>query len=234
MKNEYIAIVIPAYNEEHSIIKVLKSLPSNIKNYQIKIIVVNDGSTDNTALVVDKFKNVILINHIINSGAGAATRTGLHFAKSIGCKYIATMDADGQHLPTDTVKALKYAVENKTDLTIGSRLMTSEGMPWHKIIGNKGLSLITFLVFGVFVIDSQSGLKVFSKKAVENINFHNNGYAFCSEVIWQAHKNHLSIVEIPIKAVYTEYSISKGQSNWNSIEIVRQLVKRRIMEFING
>lgn len=230
----HIAIVIPAYNEASAIGSVLDSLPTSIAGHPILSIVVNDGSSDSTGTIVKKYKNVKLINHVLNSGAGAATRTGINYAISKNVSMVATLDADGQHHIEDVIKIIKHALESKVDLTIGSRLLSTKGMPWYRVIGNKGLSFITFLIFGVFVTDSQSGLKVLNKKALEKIKFHSNSYAFCSEIIWQAHKSKLTIEEVPIRAIYTEYSLSKGQSNWNAIHIIGQMLKRRFLGFING
>lgn len=229
-----IAVVIPAYNESTTIADVISFLPSDINGLPITIIVVNDGSKDGTGIIVAKHKNVVLINHILNSGAGAATRTGLNYAKSQGFNHVVTMDADGQHSAEDVIKMAKHALKCSSDLVIGSRLIYKAGMPWYRTLGNKGLSLLTYLIFGAFVGDSQSGLKVFNPNALEKIQFHSNNYAFCSEIIWKAHKNSVSIEGYPIKAIYSEYSLSKGQSNWNGFNIVRQMLARRILEFING
>lgn len=229
-----IGLVLPAYNEATSIGEVLKDMPSTINDYAVRTIVVNDGSTDETISVVRRFKNVTLINHVLNSGAGAATRTGIDYAKSIGCTIVVTLDSDGQHHIEDVIKIAKHSMNNSSDLVIGSRLIAAKGMPWYKIIGNKGLSFITFIIFGVFVTDSQSGLKAFNKNALDKIRFHINDYAFCSEIIWQARKNKLKIEEIPVRAIYTDYSIAKGQSNWNGFNIIGHMLKRRIMGFING
>jgi glycosyltransferase involved in cell wall biosynthesis len=233
-----IAIILPAFNEAAVIGDVLDRLPPSIvinkTKYSVQIIVVNDASTDNTAKVVSLRKHVHLINHIVNSGAGAATRTGISYAKNIRVEYAATMDSDGQHDPNDVVRTLEAVVTQQADFIIGSRLIETTGMPWYRVIGNKGLSFITFLVFGVFVKDSQSGLRAFNKKALSQINYRSNGYAFCSEMIWRAKKEHLTIKEIPIQAIYTEYSLTKGQSNWGAVHIVSNLVKHRLMEFIDG
>lgn len=229
-----IGLVIPAYNEATAIGDVLKSLPKKIKDYDVLTVVINDGSTDETAQVVANFKSVTLINHILNSGAGAATRTGINYVKSQGCSTVITLDADGQHHIEDVLKIAEHSIDSTSDLIIGSRLIATQGMPWYKVVGNKGLSFITFLIFGVFVTDSQSGLKALNQNALDKIKFHINDYAFCSEIIWQAHKNKLKIEEIPIKAIYTDYSVSKGQSNWNGFNIVGHMLKRRFMGFING
>ncbi|MEI6237839.1 MAG: glycosyltransferase family 2 protein, partial [Candidatus Saccharibacteria bacterium] len=225
MSKPLVGIVIPAFNESSSIQQVLSNLPNSINNYGCQIIVVNDGSTDNTADIVTQYKNIILINHLLNSGAGAATRTGLDYARQLGCEFVATMDSDGQHDINDVIKLFNYAFNHPAvDLIIGSRLINSKGMPWYRVLGNKGLSFFTFLVFGIFVTDSQSGLKVFNKKALVSIKFYSNNYAFCSEILWQAHKKQFKIKELPIKAIYSEYSKSKGQSNWNGFNIVRQML----------
>lgn len=234
-----LAFILPAFNEATVINGVLKDLPKSIKIgsniFTIKIVVVNDCSTDDTRNIVEKFKHIYLINHILNSGAGAATRTGLNYAKEIGCHYAITMDADGQHATADVIRLAKAIIHEEADMLIGSRLIKTQGMPWYRVVGNKGLSFITLLIFGVFVGDSQSGLKALNEKALHSMNFHSNNYAFCSEMIWKAHQSKLRIKEIPIQAIYTDYSLSKGQTNWSgAFQIIRQLLKRRIMHFING
>ena len=99
-----------------------------------------------------------------------------------------------------------------------------------KILGNKGLSLITGLLFGVNVTDSQSGLRIYSRVAIDNLSWKTTGYEFCSEMIWRAKQASMTIDEYPIEAIYTDYSRSKGQSNWNAINIVKRLFKQRLVE----
>jgi hypothetical protein len=99
-----------------------------------------------------------------------------------------------------------------------------------KRIGNKCLSIITFILFGVKVTDSQSGLRIFSKAALDSLKWRTHGYEFASEVLWRAKQGKLRINEFPIKAIYTEYSTSKGQNNWNAFNIIKSLIKRRIVE----
>ncbi len=233
-----IAIIIPAYNESTVIGRVLREIPRSItirgKTKSIITIVVDDGSVDKTNDVVRKHKNVHLITHVINMGAGAATRTGLHFARTIGVEIAVTMDADGQHHIKDTMTLIKKLYADKSvDVVIGSRLLNSKGMPWYRVVGNKGLSFITFLLFGVSVTDSQSGLKAFNHKALENIEYASNNFAFCSEMLWSAKKASLKIIELPIRAIYTDYSIKKGQTNWDVYHILSELIKNRFASFIH-
>ncbi|HWZ65807.1 MAG TPA: glycosyltransferase family 2 protein [Patescibacteria group bacterium] len=230
-----IGIVIPAYNEGPVIGEVLSKIPRTIAGHSVKIVVINDGSKDNTAAEVAKHKDVLLINHLLNSGVGAATRTGLTYAENIGFDLVATYDGDGQHHPKDLVKVVEAALDNKADIVIGSRLADLEGMPWYKTIGNFGLSTITYIIFGSFVLDSQSGLKAFNKSALHSVRFKSNDYSFCSEIIWRAKQQKLSITEIPIRAIYTGYSTSKAnrQLKINGFNLIGQMLKRRLIGLIN-
>ena len=192
-------------------------------------VVVNDGSKDETANEAKK-GGAIVINHILNSGAGSATLTGLAYARQHNYDIAATMDADGQHAPDDVLEGIKSIDQGNADLLIGSRLIDSRGMSKIKVLGNKGLSLFTYLLFGINVTDSQSGLRIFSRRAIDGLQWKSTGYEFCSEMIWRAKQARMSVSEYPIKAIYTDYSRAKGQNNWNAINIVKRLCKQRIAE----
>ena len=228
-----VAIVIPAYNEAKAVGEVIKSVKKifDKQSFGYQIIVVDDGSTDDTAIVAKK-AGAHVIKHILNSGSGGATATGLSYADRNKFDVAVTMDADGQHDPKDVLEGIKIMLSGKCDLLIGSRLIKSEGMSKTKIIGNKGLSLITYILFGINSTDSQSGLRVFSRKALCGLRWKTSGYEFCSEMLWRAKQLNLHIEEYPIEAIYTKYSKSKGQNNWNAFNIVRSLLRRRIVELI--
>lgn len=228
-----VCVVIPAYNEATVIREVVRSAKKAFakigKGYDIDVVVVNDGSRDNTAEEAKK-GGAITISHILNSGAGGATLTGLAYARQNHYDIVATMDADGQHAPEDVIAGIKEIGRQDADLLIGSRLINSDGMSRTKVIGNKGLSLITRTLFGINVTDSQSGLRIYSRRAIDNLDWKSTGYEFCSEMIWRAKQAKMTIGEFPIQAIYTEYSQSKGQNNWNAINIVKRLVKQRLVE----
>ena len=228
-----VCVVIPAYNEATVIGEVIKSAREvflkSKKAYDIDIVVVNDGSKDETANEAKK-GGAIVINHILNSGAGSATLTGLAYARQHNYDIAATMDADGQHAPDDVLEGIKSIDQGNADLLIGSRLIDSRGMSKIKVLGNKGLSLFTYLLFGINVTDSQSGLRIFSRRAIDGLQWKSTGYEFCSEMIWRAKQARMSVGEYPIKAIYTDYSRAKGQNNWNAINIVKRLCKQRIAE----
>lgn len=228
-----VCVVVPAYNEATVIGEVVKSAREVFlkpkKAYDIDIVVVNDGSKDETANEAKK-GGAIVINHILNSGAGSATLTGLAYARQHNYDIAATMDADGQHAPDDVLEGIKSIDQGNADLLIGSRLIDSRGMSKIKVLGNKGLSLFTYLLFGINVTDSQSGLRIFSRRAIDGLQWKSTGYEFCSEMIWRAKQARMSVSEYPIKAIYTDYSKAKGQNNWNAINIVKRLCKQRIAE----
>lgn len=226
-----VAIIIPAYNEGPVIKRVIGSVNRTFvkSKYTYEIMVVDDRSTDNTVKNADR---ATVIRHILNQGAGGATSTGLAYAEQRGFDWAITIDGDGQHDPQDALKCLEYAIASSSDLLIGSRLMDKKGMSRAKLLGNKGLSFITWLLFGVNITDSQSGLRVFSRKALDTLEWKSTGYDFCSEMIWRARQAKLKINEYPIKAIYTNYSKAKGQNNWNAINIVRILLYRRFVEYL--
>lgn len=234
MIGKKVAIIIPAFNESGSIGSVVTMMQNKLSkqpNITFEIIVIDDGSSDDTAKRVSKAGTKV-IRHILNCGAGGATATGLSYAQQNGFDLAATMDADGQHDPDDVLRGINLMLESGGDLIIGSRLMDADGMSKIKILGNHGLSLITGFLFGVNVTDSQSGLRIFSRRALDNLKWKTNGYEFCSEMLWRAKQHGMSIKEYPIKAIYTDYSVAKpgGQNNWNGFNIVKSLAQRRLME----
>ena len=227
-----VCVLVPAYNEASAIRDVLTESRRifNKSKFNIDIVVINDGSKDLTAKIAQDGGADVVINHILNSGAGGATLTGLSYARQNNYDIAATMDADGQHSPDDVLNGIQQLAEYDTDLLIGSRLINSDGMSKTKVLGNKGLSLITKALFGVNVTDSQSGLRIYSRRAIDTLDWKTNGYEFCSEMIWRAKQINLNIGEYPIKAIYTDYSRQKGQNNWNAINIVKRLFKQRFSE----
>jgi glycosyltransferase involved in cell wall biosynthesis len=228
-----VCIVIPAYNESSVIGQVVSDVISKFKKtpYFTEVVVINDASSDATGTVA-KQHGATVIEHILNAGAGGATATGLSYAHQNDFDIACTMDADGQHASEDVVEGVNQLIIRNTDLLIGSRLINNEGMSKVKVIGNKGLSFITYLLFRTNTTDSQSGLRIFSKTALQQLRWKTSGYEFCSEMLWRAKQIGLIIDEYPIKAIYTEYSKTKGQNNWNAINIIKSLLKRRIAELL--
>jgi glycosyltransferase involved in cell wall biosynthesis len=204
-KNLSIHILIPAYNEETVIGEVIKEVQS--AGYD-KIIVVDDGSSDNTYQKASDEKNVISLKHFLNRGKGAAIKTGIEAAKILGADIVVTIDGDGQHNP-DNIKQMIDLIENGDDVVLGSRLKNPKGMPMYKIIHNQIGNFLVWIIYGLWVTDSQSGFRAYSKKAIQSIETKTDRYEYDSEVIREIYRNKLKYTEIPIEVRYTEYSMSK-------------------------
>ncbi|HRY82192.1 MAG TPA: glycosyltransferase family 2 protein [Candidatus Moranbacteria bacterium] len=208
MEHKKIFIVIPALNEE----KIIQEVIGDIKKSGYEnIIVIDDGSTDNTFSKAQEILGNSVFRHRLNRGKGAATKTGIEAAKILDADIIVTMDGDGQHDPTDISKLTKPIEFDKFDVVLGTRLLNSKGMPYHKILANKIGNFFTWYFYGLWVTDSQSGFRAYSRHAVKVINTRSDRYEYDSEVIREIKKYKLKYKEIPITVRYTEYSMGKVQ-----------------------
>lgn len=217
-----IVAVIPAYKEATQIADVL----TRTRSFVDEMIVVNDGSPDETAEVALK-NGARVVSHVINRGLGAAIGTGFAFAKKRGADVVITLDADGQHDPAEIPKFIE-AVKGGADVVIGSRMISREGMPWYRQAANLLGNISTLVLFGAYVTDSQSGFRAFSRAALNKIEIKTNRMEVSSELIAEAKHHGFKIVEVPIKAIYTDYSLSKGQSFFVGIKTLFKLILRRI------
>lgn len=215
--------LIPAYNEETTIADVI----TRTKPFVDGVIVVDDGSIDRT-LQIAHAHGATVVSHVINRGLGAAIGTGFVAARRQRADIVVTLDADGQHEPTEIRKFVE-AIEQGADVVIGSRMLTGfVGMPLHRSVAQIIGNVVTFVLFGAWVTDSQSGFRAFSRYALEKIHIRTNRMEVSSELIAEAKRNALKLVEVPIKAVYTEYSLSKGQNFFVGLKTVLKLVVRRL------
>jgi glycosyltransferase involved in cell wall biosynthesis len=222
-----LAIIIPAYNEEKTIGQVLKTIPRRFpKISQTEIVVISDGSTDQTAAIAKKAR-VTLIEHDLNRGLGGALGTGFEYARRQNFDCLVTFDADGQHDPEDIWPVVRPIIYHQADVVIGSRLKNPQGMPWYRIVGIWGLNIITAIFFWVWSTDSQSGLRAFSRKALEKIDIQSNKMEVSSEFFYEIGRKELKLIEVPIKSIYTDYSLKKGQKNFNALRIIAKLFYHR-------
>ena len=201
-----IYIVIPAFNEEMFIGQVLDDL---IEEGFSDIIVVNDGSIDTTHEICLS-KNIEVISHKINLGAGAATQTGIEYALKRGAEAIITIDGDAQHDVKDIPGLITQL--DQADIVIGNRFLKPNKIPnavrFYNWIGN----LLTFLLTLKYIGDSQSGLKAISANSATKIKLRFNGYEFCTDMIRQAVQHKLKIAEVPIHVYYHKAARKKGQN----------------------
>jgi glycosyltransferase involved in cell wall biosynthesis len=220
-------IVLPAYNEQSVIsttIKHLKRALSQLKKYRFKIVVVDDGSTDNTFALARKSADVVL-RHRFNRGLGAALATGLEYARRHQEFSLAvTFDSDGQHYPQDIIRVIK-PLEQKFDVVIGSRFLKADNkIPFFRKLILKISNLATFIFFAVWTTDSQSGFRAFNRRAIDLIKLTSNKMEVSSEFFAEIKRNKLRFTEIPISVRYTPYSLAKGQTNLNSFHILLKLI----------
>jgi len=226
-------LIIPAFNEARVIQNTLRGLPPRIDGIdRLVVVVVDDGSTDGTADEVMRSgdERVVLLRHAINRGLGGALGTGMQYARSRGADFVVTYDADGQHAPEDIAAVLAPLVDGRADAVIGSRLLDPKGMPWYRVVGNWGLNVFTYLIFGMWTTDSQSGLRGFSRAAVDQIDIRMDRMEVSSEFIKEIRRCRLRFAEVPIRAIYSDYSLAKGQRNINGFNILLRLVLHRLME----
>lgn len=197
-------IVIPAYNESSVIGTVVDEL---IKEGYSNIIVVDDGSSDSTYQKALS-KNTTVFRHSLNRGKGAAVKTGIEAAKLMGAQTVITFDADGQHDPKD-IAGMMILLQKGNDVVLGKRDFSSKSIPALKRFANRLGNMFTWMVYGLWVQDSQSGLRAYSKKALDLIQTSTDRYEYDSEVIREIARNNLKWTEYPMHVRYTKYSQEK-------------------------
>ncbi len=231
-----ISVIIPIYNEENSIKDVIERIP-NHRNYEI--ILVDDGSTDNSLEKVKLIRNrqIKVVKHNINRGYGAAILTGI---KSATGDIIVTMDSDGQHCPEEIPKLIQPILENKADLIIGSRYLgqCNYKVPFHTRFGESFIDFFLWFLFNQNVRNNQSGFRAFRMghlNIFDDLIYDNFG--FCTEIIFKSALNGLRIKEIAITVNPRKYGASyvrllKIFMSISSCIFIYSLKKIRILNFI--
>jgi len=219
-------IVIPAYNEARRIGTVIDTL--HMQGWQ-HIIVVNDGSIDDTSSVATTH-GARVISHLINRGVGAATATGITCALNMGAKYIITVDADGQ-FDTHDVMSLALPLWNKTaQMTLGDRFAKQNAIPIKRRIYNGIASIITYALSGILLHDSQCGLKGFTRHAASCITIETNGYEFGTDIIREMAAHKLTFITTPVTVYYSEDSMSKGLNFSGGVKTTLKLIIHSLMK----
>ena len=194
-----IIAAIPAYNEAKYIGEVVRQT----KKYVHQVIVVDDGSTDETAKEAET-AGAAVFKHKINMGKGVAINTAFQIARQIRPFGMVLLDADGQHDPKEIPVLLEPLFQNGVDMVVGSRFMTNNHIPRYRLLGQSVLNLTTYLGSGIKLKDSQSGFRVFSQKAIEYLSFNEEGFAVESEMQFHAKKWGLKVAEVPITTNYND------------------------------
>lgn len=213
-------VVVPLFNEATVIQDVLTDLLGTFAN----VVCVDDGSTDDSAEIAFR-AGAHVVRHPINLGQGAALRTGLDFAlQDKRAEYFVTFDSDGQHDVDDAAGMAREIKIRDHDVLIGSRFLDGRTKPgWLKVLILKLAVRFESLMSGVRLTDAHNGLRVLNRHAAECITIEQNRMAHASEIVSEIGRNKLSYSEFPVHVRYTEYSRAKGQSMWNSINILSDL-----------
>lgn len=202
-----VSVIVPFYNEERTLQKVLSQLERLREKMNLEIIVVDDGSTDGTAEITNSFRSLTLISHSRNLGKGAAIASGLRHCKG---DVIVIQDADFEYLPEEIPNIVQPILENEADVVYGSRFMGKcEGMKRSHWIGNILLSLSASLLFRKRITDVMTGHKAFRKCVIESIKLDENGFAIEVDITGRLARNGFKIVEVPITYRHRRKGYSK-------------------------
>ena len=223
-----LTLILPALNEAEVLADVLARLKTALKRLPVdtELVVVNDGSRDETAAIAVKTGATVL-THLINRGLGAALGTGLAYAKKEQADFAITFDSDGQHDPQDIAKVLRPLVNGRADVVIGSRSLSREGkMPFLRRINNLAFNLLTWIFFGKTTSDSLSGFRGFNRRAIKYIRLKTERMEVSNEFFAEIKRHNLKLAEVPIRVIYTPYSMKKGVKPGNVFAIIFRLVLR--------
>ncbi|WP_457559061.1 glycosyltransferase family 2 protein [Candidatus Harpocratesius sp.] len=193
--NIRIAIIIPAYNEEYTIKTTIQRINRNLSPF-LDIIVINDGSKDNTSKIVRSFSDVTLISHLKNLGNGSAVRTGFYYCKRRSFDVIITMDADGQHDPADIPALIDKIINQKFDFVIGNRFKYQYYMPTARKFFSILMSKLYTVLFLKKITDPSNGFRAMSKKVIKELDL-NATYSTIQEVLFRVMPFY-KFAEIPI------------------------------------
>lgn len=208
-----LSIVVPTYNEERTIAQLLdRVLAVDLSPTSKEIIVVNDGSSDGTAAVLERYKDrVIVLTHPKNRGKGAAVRTG--FEKATG-DFVVVQDADLEYNPEDFRTMLAHAMTHNSRVVYGSRILPrpeggqSQG-GFFFYLGGRVLSLLTNILYGTHITDEPTCYKMIRRDVLQKISLTAEGFEFCPEITAKIARLRIPIEEVPIQ--YAPRSVSEGK-----------------------
>ncbi|AMB60284.1 glycosyl transferase [Microterricola viridarii] len=213
-------LIVPLYNEATVVRSVIAEA---IKTFP-HIVCVDDGSTDDSVREAAA-AGAVVVRHPINLGQGAALRTGLDFAlRDPHADYFVTFDSDGQHQVSDALAMVQRLEDEPLDIVVGSRFLDDRTQPGR--VKKLVLKLAIFferVSTGVRLTDAHNGLRALNRHAASVIQIEQNRMAHASEIVFEIGRKNLRYAEQSVHVIYTDYSRSKGQSIWNSINILNDL-----------
>ncbi|SFL87632.1 glycosyltransferase family 2 protein [Variovorax sp. OV329] len=217
-------VVIPALNEASVVGEVIEQVRRVCPN----VVLVNDGSSDETALRA-RLAGARVISHAINLGQGAALQTGITYALRLGASHIVTFDADGQHDPKQ-IPALIQSLAGGADVALGTRFKGSTiDMPMARRTLLRVACWVNFALTGLHLSDAHNGLRAFTRAAAERLRLRQAGMAHATEIVAQVARLRLKYIEVPVTIRYTAYSLAKGQKLSNSVHILVDLLLKGLL-----
>jgi len=219
-----IIAVIPCLDEAQFIGNVVSSTVKFVD----KVIVINDGSKDNTAEVAQS-AGAEVISHTRRRGAGAATRAGFEAAVKYGADIVVTLDGDGQHDPCEIPILIKPVLEGKADVTIGSRFLREAKVNRYRKFGIDVITWLYNIGHNAKIHDAQSGFRAYNRKALDIIAITYPGFGFSIETLVQVRKHGLKISEVAVSCIYhesgsTEHPVTHG------LNVALSVLKIRLKE----
>ncbi len=212
--------VIPAYNEAVHLAEVLRRLKTQL--IPENIVVVDDGSTDGT-IAVAKNGGVTVVEHGLNLGKGRALRDGFEYAKGIrGLNAVLTLDADGQHDPSEIVRFIERFEKTGEDIIIGDRMSDTRKMPFIRKMTNKATSWVISMRAGCRIRDSQSGYRLISTSILRRIELVTEHFETESEILIKAARKGARIGSVPVSTIYAmeESRINPWRDTMRFIKLV--------------
>lgn len=192
------AVIIPTYNNE----KTIRQIVDDVKNYSDDVIVVNDGSTDKTSVILDECSGIQYISYKENKGKGHALLTGLKYATEKGFDYAITLDSDGQHFADDIPTFIEKIEQKPGSILIGARNLRADNMPGKNTFANRFSNFWYKIETGKTLQDTQSGFRLYPLKQIKGIHLLTRKYEFEVEIIVRAAWKGINIENVPIKVYY--------------------------------
>jgi glycosyltransferase involved in cell wall biosynthesis len=207
--------VVPAYNEAQVLGESVRALTAAA----LRVVVVDDGSTDETAAVA-RAAGATVLRHAINRGQGAALQTGIAYALRRGAEQIVTFDADGQHGAEAVPELLRPLLEGRADVVLGSRFLDGQTrVPMFRRLTLKAAIVFTRAMTGMRITDTHNGLRALSRRAAQCIALRQDRMAHASEILDQIAAARLRYLEVPVHIRYSDYSRRKGQGSLGAFRV---------------
>jgi dolichol-phosphate mannosyltransferase len=232
-----ISVVIPVYNESRTITDVIGSVKASIarQNLDVEIIVVNDGSKDNSAEIIKTISGIIFVNKAKNGGKGSAVKAGFEAARG---DILLIQDADLEYNPDDYTAMIEPIVKGETEVTMGSRFLKEKPIFFGKkkspylthYLGNRMIIWLTNLLYWNNATDYEGCYKAFAIKIIRSIPVRSNGFEYDNELVCKILRKGYKIVEVPIEYNPRSYESGKKITWRHGVRMLWAIIKYRFID----